>query len=116
MFTRWFSPGSASMRTAVAAVAPAVAVEELGAEWHPYANAATTRVVAAEKACLVMRGKLSLRPRRDEGEQVLLRLSSLDDLDGLPELRVVIQRASTYGGVTEGRPRDTYLEVAINER
>ena len=116
MFTRWFSPDPASMRTAVAVAAPVGTVDGLGAEWHPYANAATTRVVAAEKACLVMRGKLSLRPRRDEGEQVLLRLSPLDDLDGLPELRVIVQRAATNGGVTEGRPRDTYLEVAINER
>lgn len=58
MFVRCDSPGSGVTAAATLAVVdraePALAAAELGPLWHPDAKAATTRVVAARKACLVM--------------------------------------------------------------
>jgi len=56
MFDKCDSPGSGEMDTAT--LAPPVSVTApvygVGAEWHPDAKAATTRVVAAKEAFLVM--------------------------------------------------------------
>src|SRR5688500_14932235 len=63
-----------------------------------------------------MPGKLSLRPRSDEGEEILLRRALLDDLDGFLQLWIVVERVAAHGRVTEGGPGDSKLDIAIDER
>src|SRR5215216_7457295 len=63
-----------------------------------------------------MQGKLSLRPRSDEGEQVLLRRALLDDLDRLLQLRIIVERATAHRGVAKRRARNAKLEVTIDQR
>jgi hypothetical protein len=61
-------------------------------------------------------GKLSLRPRSDEGEEILLGRSLLDNLDSLLQLGIIIQCPPAYRRVTERGASNAQLNVTIDER
>src|SRR5262245_47449523 len=61
-------------------------------------------------------GKLSLRPRSDEGEEILLGRALLHDLDGLLQLRIIIKSPPPNRGVAERGASDAQLDIAIDER
>src|SRR5688572_25225570 len=63
-----------------------------------------------------MPGKLSLRPRSDEGEEILLRRALLDDLDRFLQLWIVVERVAAHRRVAKRRPSHSKLEVAVDER
>jgi hypothetical protein len=60
-------------------------------------------------------GKLSLRPRSDEGEEILLGRALLDNVDGFPQLWVIIQRTTANRRVAKRGTSNPQLNVAINE-